>query len=306
MQKLKKFIALYFNLSRKETNGFILLCILVLVFIFLPFIFQSVFSSESMLLQSDQEALDSLTTLLESVKEEPYNVNQKNDPKPNENTYSYSAFDPNHSSEEEMTRAGVPAFIAKRMVKFRSKGGVFRTKEDVKKMYGLSEAVYTKLYAFIELPDKDTAPKQFTSSPVPYQKKQAVPFDLNTVDSIRLLALKGIGPSFASRILKYRNKLQGFISMEQLKEVYGLDSIALQELNTYAFIDKTFIPKKVTINTSDETILLTHPYIGKKFAKIIAGYRQQHGNYTSVEELKNIRSISEQQYLKMVPYLTVE
>lgn len=233
MNKHKNFIAQYFNLSKKESNGFILLCILMSIIIITPAFYQTFRTPEQKLLMSDKTILDSLVTVIDENKnwDSPLRKSE------NEVAYntSYSSFKPNSSTEQEMTASGVPEYISRRIVKFRSKGGKFKTKADLKKIYGLKETDYKKLYPYIDLSESNEQTSNLSrrepiakTFPSTISSKQNI--NLNTTDSLQLISLKGIGPTFASRIIKYRNKLGGFIYKEQLKEVYGLDSIALKEI----------------------------------------------------------------------------
>lgn len=307
MNKLKNFIALYFNLSKKESNGFIILCILMFAIIFAPSIYRSLLSPKQELLLSDKQTLDSLIIFLDSKQK--FQPSEHKEFK--KRSITYAAFNPNSFTEEEMTIAGVPKFISKRIVKFRDKGGKFKIKADLKKMYGLSENDFQKLYPYIELPEEVN--RDFHQNDYKPYSKEFVPksnhkqiFDLNTADSLQLIALKGIGPAFSSRIIKYRKKLGGFISKGQLSEVYGLDSIALKEMNLYTSIYRDFIPSKININTLNISLLSSHPYIGKKIAQLIVNYHNQHGNYSSIDQLRNIKLITEENYLKIAPYISLE
>ena len=305
MNKFRNFISLYFNLSRKESNGFIVLCGLMLVIFISPVLYRPLLSPTPVLLASDKKMLDSLSLILDTHLPEKRNIHNFQNKRKQENI-AYDVFNPNIDSEEKMTKSGVPGFISKRIVKFRSKGGKFKTKADVKKIYGLSESVFLQLSSFIELPEEtDKTKTVYNNTPKTYERKSRPIFDINKADSIQLVSLKGIGPTFASRIIKYRNKLGGFISKDQLKEVYGLDSIALQEIGLYTMIEKNFIPLKININETNAALFQSHPYIGKKSSQLIVSYRNQHGNYISLDQLKNIKSISEENYLKMLPYLTL-
>ncbi len=303
MNKIRKTIALYFNLSRKESNGFIILCLLMLFLIFVPSLNRAFFYEEEIVLPSDKKMLDSIVVLLETTSKKTFY-----NPKEKKNNYSinnYSNFNPNLSSENEMTNAGVPAFLSQRIIKFRNKGGKFKTKADLKKIYGLRESTYLELFPFIELPILHEVVERH-ETPYSSTKKNKQLFDLNLADSLRLVSLKGIGPTLASRILKYRNKLGGFIKKEQLNEVYGLDSFALNEIKIHCIIDTKFIPNTININNTNLTELASHPYIGRKTGQLIMNYLKQHGNYSSIEELKNLKTISEENYIKIAPYLIVE
>lgn len=303
MKKIRNFAALYFNLSRKESNGFIVLCGLVLLFIFLPLLTRTVYSSDNITPGlAEQHSLDSMVAILEEPEKSSSYLHKTT--KAQNRKTTYSSFDPNSTSEAEMVNAGVQAFIAKRIVKLRSKGVLFKNKEALKKIYGLTETAYQQLYPYIDLPEKIEFIKPFPSSSHP--KSIVSSFDLNQADSAQLLSLKGIGPVLACRITKYRKKMGGYIAIEQLQEIYGLDSSVVLELKEKLYITAGFIPEKINLNTTDETLLQSHPYIGKKTGKAILNYRKQHGKFSTLEDMKNIHSISPENFAKMRPYLSVE
>lgn len=303
MKTIRKFAALYFNLSRKESNGFIILCGLVFVFIFLPVLTRTVYSSGDISPDaSEQQRLDSIVALLEEPpKSESKFFNTRNF---QHKKTIYSSFNPNNASEAELITAGVPRFIAVRIVKFRASGAVFRNKEDLRKLYGLTESTYQELLPHIDLPEKtENIKHNSTNAP---QKTTVSSFDLNKADSTQLLSLKGIGPVLASRMVRYRKKLGGYISVEQLHEIYGLDSSVVKTLAERIYIIPGFVPVTINLNTADEMMLQSHPYIGKKAGKAILSYRSQHGRFNSTDELKNIHAIAPEWFGKMLPYLSVE
>jgi competence protein ComEA len=93
--------------------------------------------------------------------------------------------------------------------------------------------------------------------------------------------------------------------MNQLQEVYGLDTVVVAELNKRTFVEPTFEPKKIDLNMATEKELAAHPYISNKLAKAIAAYRFQHGNFTSLQDLTKIALVDEAFYTKIKPYLTL-
>jgi DNA uptake protein ComE-like DNA-binding protein len=298
MKQLHSFISLYFNLSRKEANGFIILSFLIPVFIFLPWMVRFYSSSDATISSQDQKVLNQL---LAQIKDEHAAIHPtpSQSKKTSNTTLIIKSFDPNINTADEMKAAGIPGFIADRIVKFRSKGGVFKKKEDLKKIYGVSSSFYDQLSPHISIENNTNPISEYKMK----GKQEIRSFNLNTGDSLTLVALKGIGPTLSARILKYRHALGGFISLNQLSEIYGLDSTALEELKKFSFIEKEFIPRKVDLNTSDKKHLQQHPYIGKKITEFIFRYREQHGDFSSPEELTNIKSISSETYRKMLPYL---
>ena len=136
-----------------------------------------------------------------------------------------------------------------------------------------------------------TYPKQVTAHLV----------DINDADSIAFIALPGIGPRLASRILNFREKLGGFYSSDQLSEVYGLPDSTFQNIRQYLHLAGSV--KTININTASKDELRVHPYIRWNLANAIVEYRNQHGNFQSLEDLKNISVIDETTYNKLIHYL---
>tara|TARA_B100001057_G_scaffold496377_1_gene597723 strand:- start:2366 stop:2641 length:276 start_codon:yes stop_codon:yes gene_type:complete len=63
-----------------------------------------------------------------------------------------------------------------------------------------------------------------------YKKKEVVKKDLNQADISALKAVYGAGEKVSNRIVKYRKLLEGFSLMDQLYEVYRLDSTVVDEI----------------------------------------------------------------------------
>ena len=123
-------------------------------------------------------------------------------------------FDPNIVSPEDMVRLGFTRFQASNVEKYRKQGGAFSNPHDLLKIYGIDTSFYLSIAKHIRI--KQNLPQHVDKGTA------AIAYvELNSADSLELLGLKGIGPVFASRILKYRNLLGGFYSVSQLLEVYG-------------------------------------------------------------------------------------
>lgn len=139
-------------------------------------------------------------------------------------------------------------------------------------------------------------------------RKERVPparVELNTADSLQLLALRGIGPAFAHRILAYRSLLGGYIRKEQLLEVYGFDNEKLDLVAGVIRVDSGLV-RKININTAGMPELKKHPYIRYNLARAILSYRRQHGPFSTVEAIRGIDLLNDEVYSKLAPYLTVE
>ena len=139
---------------------------------------------------------------------------------------------------------------------------------------------------------------------IPVYKKAAdgVVIELNSADSAKLTELKGIGPSFARRIVNYRNRLGGFIDKEQLKEVYGMDDDRYAEMQAQVSVDPSHI-QKIHINKVDFDGLKYFPYLTFKQMNAVVQFREQHGNYASLNDMRNIAILNDEILRKIEPYI---
>ena len=154
--------------------------------------------------------------------------------------------------------------------------------------------------------------KKFAFKPSkPYKPKpkaviQREKFDLNLADTTQLKTIYGIGPVIAQRIVTYRTNLGGFLSIDQVYEVWGLDSTVVARLAEKTVIAPGFMPNKLAINRCSEQEMARHPYLRTKLARAIVNYRFQHGIFASVDDLKKIGIMEEKVFLRIKPYITLD
>jgi len=214
---------------------------------------------------------------------------------------NYFNFNPNTISKTEWKQLGFKDWQIKTIFSYKSKGGSWKSKADVKKIYGLAEPDYLKLEPYILLPE-NSVKKEYAKDKKGYTKK----VDINTADAKELTNLKGIySEKYAAIIIKHRDKLGGFASKEQLKDVWNMTEETYNGLVSQVVIGK-YEPKQININTSSAQQLQTHPYIDWKTANSIYKYRKANGNYRNVEEIKKIHLINKKTYLKIAPYLKIK
>lgn len=233
-------------------------------------------------------------------------------------------FDPNTIERQEWIDLGFTDRQVDGIERYMSKGGRFRVKRDLAKLYSIRPGQYERLEPFILLPDsvprrtnrpKERYPRadgtkmqQLPSRTADHRDHSSIRrVEVNSADSTELVALSGIGPSFAKGILKYRESLGGYVSLDQLAEVYVLQDKpdALLRLRDLLVVD-TLAIRKIPINTCTAEDLAAHPYVRWKLAKPLVAFRQQHGPFQRVEDIRGCVLVNEEVFRKLAPYLSVE
>ena len=209
-------------------------------------------------------------------------------------------FDPNILAKDGWMKMGLRENTINAIINYRNKGGKFFSKDDLKKIYTLSSEEFVMLEPFIRLKHDSINKKNFIS-----ETTNLLQIELNSADTLDLQQLRGIGPSFARRIVKYRTMLGGYHSKEQLQEVYGMDSTRYSGFAEHIYVNADSV-KKININVASIKEMIRHPYIEFYMAKSIITYRKEIGNYSELTQIKNAKLIYEELYQKIAPYLLVE
>jgi DNA uptake protein ComE-like DNA-binding protein len=137
-----------------------------------------------------------------------------------------------------------------------------------------------------------------------YNPKELVILDINTADSASWVALPGIGPTLASRIITFRKSLGGFFSVDQLAEVYGFKEDLLYDLNGRLQLNPAS-HQRIQLNQIDFKTLSAHPYFKFTLSKAIVNFRKQHGPFHQLEDLKQIKIVNDSIYQKIRPYISI-
>ncbi len=302
---MKQIIREYLTFSKRERNGiFVLLAIILVLICYLN-------SSDKFITQKNIEfskfeneilALNSTDTLYKITKRKAESRIISNASVAN---ITYFQFNPNHLPEKDWRRLGLSDKQISSIKKYESKGGEFRKKEDLKKMYVISTKLYEKLEPHIVFSiDEKQNEKQKEKMAPSYSRLPKETLELNSADSAQLTELKGIGPFYAKAIIKYRNQLGGFASVEQLLEVWKFDQEKYELVKEQVTLDPSKI-KKININTCTAKEL-KHPYLNWKIVNAVINFRSKHGSFHTLEEIKQTAVIDEKIFLKLLPYLSVE
>jgi competence ComEA-like helix-hairpin-helix protein len=319
----KEFVSDYLNFSRRDRIAVVVIIAIILFIFFLPKFISGKRTTQS---------APADTTWMAAIKklEQKVGDNNKNDYRQysndNSNDYQYDRpagnyysktkgklfyFDPNTLSTEGWQRLGLRDKTIHTIQNYLSKGGRFKKPEDLQKIYGLFPDEYERIAPYIKIEvSAENTDKAIINNPVmdnqqvkTYTSRYSV-IDINTADTTAFIALSGIGSKLAARIVNFREKLGGFYSVNQVGETFGLSDSTFQKIKQYLKLDDPSV-KKININTATVDELKAHPYIKWNLANPIIAYRNQHGSFAKLEDLKKIMVVNEDIYNKMLPYLTV-
>jgi len=304
MNKFRKVWSNVFGVSSSEYSGFrglvyvSIICAIGLALV--NYLTKTPYSNY----KNDVRVLDSLLLVMGDVETEK-NVFIKPE--------KLNPFDPNKASKEVLEGVGFPTWLAKRLIKYRATGARFNKPDDLMKLYGFPDSLYIQLVDYVVIVplsnDNDNIfPARNTehgSKKVIKKVKVEMPiFDLNTADTAIFQTINGIGSKLSNRIIAYRKALGGFVSKNQLYQVYGLDSVVIDKIVNSSEIVIGFEATKINVNKANKERLASHPYIDWNQAKLIIAYRNQHGSYLDEHHLMKVYSINENWLKKVAPYLT--
>jgi len=300
---MKKAVKEYFTFSRKERKAAIALLLLTGIFIVLPYVYpvpkttvpvNNELQQQIAALQTGDRSLDT------GYQKENTRIIWEAPPA----AYTLFLFDPNTLDSAGWRKLGIREKTTKTILNYRNKGGQFRQPDDIRKIWGLMPAEANRIIPYVRITEvKDKYPYYSNNPGKPVVKPTVV--DINTASVDQLKILPGMDYSMPYRIIKYKERLGGFISIEQVKETFGMTDSVFHAIQPFLTIGTPTL-RKLNINTATDYELSYHPYIGRDIGKAIVIYRQVHGNYQSVEDLRKIIFLKEDVLQKMAPYLTTE
>lgn len=220
---------------------------------------------------------------------------------------SLHPFNPNTVDSVELVNMGIPAFIVQNLLRYREKGGRFKTVAALSRIYGMDSSLFDKLRPFVQITESIDSEKPlvkedtFEVKPL-YAKAEKFPegtlVDLNAADTIILKKVPGIGSFLARRIVAYRNRLGGFVTVDQLQDIKQIKA----SLNKWFTVSGKPL-RYLEINSWGLDALRSHPYMDFYKAKAIIEYRRKRGKIKSLSQLSLFEEFSEKDLQRLSPYL---
>lgn len=308
----------FLQFTRGERNACIALLVITLVLFIAPYAYIFFVPVESVSpIIDDKEVSNFIAEYERSTKPEEKDQTAENEYNPylgidaernpikkDTRVVDYFSFDPNLIGITEWIKLGFSQKQAELIERYKAKGGKFYKPEDLKKIYVVSDKDYERLAPYIII-QKQEYPKSIFKRDSSRYAKVIYIVDINTADSSLFERQRGIGPALARRIINYRNRLGGFVSVEQISEVWGLPDSTYQSLRSKMTVTDAKV-NQVNINTSNMETMRLHPYINYSLARIIYNYRLQHGLYSDISDLKKLVPVTDSIYKKLAPYITVQ
>lgn len=218
-------------------------------------------------------------------------------------------FDPNTADSMTFIRLGLKDWQASNAMKYRRKGGRWRKADDFARLYGLRRETFERLRPYIRIgitPEEVmmAQERQRRDSLRGVYKNENPKFpagtivDLNTADTTTLKRIPGIGSYYAGKICRYRERLGGFLSVGQIKEVGGLPA----GIEQWFKVDDAPRVVKIDLNRADFKTLVRHPYLTYEQVKVIVDHRRKRGRLKSWQELSLYEEFSGTDFSRFSPY----
>ncbi len=223
-------------------------------------------------------------------------------------------FDPNTADSTTFLRLGLKPWQVRNIYKYRAKGGVYSRPADFARLYGLTAGQFRRLKPYIRIsPEflpaseamgkavrKEQRDSSFQSGHRPYGNKITASerVKLNTADTTELMHVPGIGRYYARQIVRYGQRLGGYVSVDQLGEIEDFPVEAKQY-----FTIEGQTQRRINVNKLTLMQMCRHPYMGYARAKAITDYRRLHGRLQSLDELRACRFFTAEDIRRLEPYV---
>lgn len=215
-------------------------------------------------------------------------------------------FNPCKDSYKQLLAAGLPKHIARNIINYRDKGGRYRQRQDLKKLYLVTDSLFNIIEPFITIPTPKMERRQIRPNSVASKQKEfkrpekltaGTQIELNRADTTDLKKIPGIGSYRAKKIIRHRRRLGGFCTIEQLAEI----DLKPQDYSKWITIDKDEI-KRINLNTTPFKELLSHPYLNYEQVKALFNLKREANKIISFKQLEFLPEFSQKQVSQLKSY----
>ena len=305
----------FFYFSRGQRIGIIVLIVLIVLALIANYTLKYFFpvtekDGNAFLTEVEafKKSLVSRDSILKEQRQRQYEARYKKytpfPPYPKKIPYTLFTFDPNLADSATFVRLGLKPFMASNILKYRDKGGWFKTTADFGKVYGLAPEKYKELEPYIIIHEKKMTRKDSLYLKQKELKRDLV-VDLNSADTTLLMQVIGIGRGYANRIVRYRQQTGGFVSVDQLSEIYGMRPENLEKIRPFCKVNTELI-HKIKVNVAGVERLKSHPYLNFYQSRAIYELRRRKGKLKNINELKVLPEFNAVSLEKIGPYLSFE
>jgi DNA uptake protein ComE-like DNA-binding protein len=206
--------------------------------------------------------------------------------------YKIYPYNPNFLTDFKAYKLGMTTDQINRLLAFRKTNQYVNSSEEFQRVTKVSDSLLSKMAPFFKFPDwvtnkKENQYKDFKNEK--FIKKPIVISDINQATKENLMEVYGIGEAISERILKQKETLGAFASMEQMQDIWGLSPEVIAELNSHYKVISTTGIKKLDINNAPTKELLKFPFFKYSLVKDIVTYRSMNSGIKNIEDLTKIK-----------------
>ncbi|MDX6183082.1 helix-hairpin-helix domain-containing protein [Flavobacterium sp. Fl-77] len=272
----------YFRFTNQQRTG-IFLFLVVIVSLQLVYFFVDFNGKEK--ITPDEQKWMTLQHQIDVLKSLKYNQKPK-----------VFTFNPNFISDYKGYKLGMSVQEIDRLLAFRKENKYVNSAKEFQEVTKVSDSLLLAISPYFKFPDwvtKGNAAKKFkkdSNQKIFLKKEKIVTLDINQATQEDLMKIYGIGEALSIRILKQKESFGGFVSMEQMNDIWGLSPEVVVELNLHFKVSAIPKFKKIAINDASLKELSQFPYFRYALAKQIVTYRSMNGKITNIEDLVKIKA----------------
>lgn len=291
-----KSIKSYFLFSKEQRNGIFLLLLIIIMIQAVLFFYGRFDVSVAKTAQESQWL--SLQSKVDALKLASSDYK-----------YELKPFNPNYITDYKGYKLGMSVDEIDRLLSFRKSNQYVNSAQDFQRVTKVSDSLLAVIAPYFKFPEW-VSNKKSTKAFVNYPNKSFIKSDkivikdINTATQEDFMKINGIGQGYSERIIIFRERLGGFVSMHQMEDVWGLPPEVITKLNVSFKIESQIAPEKLDINNATINEIAKFPYFNYVMAKEIVKSRSMNGDFKTATDLTKIKGLSIEKANIIALYLT--